>query len=135
MSLEQDQKAIRELVATWARATGEGDLATIMDLMTDDVVFLTPGNPPMHREAFRKGFENMIRAVKVKAKPDLKALEITVDGDMAISWGKLEIEIKPLAGGPTRSAKGHTMSGLRRCPDGQWRIFRDANLLSAFTQG
>ncbi len=129
-----DEKAIREVVALWAKATSEGDIVTIMNLMTDDVVFLTPGNPPMLREAFRTGFENMIRSVTVKAKPDLKSLDIIIEGDMAVIWGKLEIEIKPKAGGPTRTAKGHTLSGFRRGADGQWRIFRDANLLSAFTQ-
>ncbi|SFS21633.1 conserved hypothetical protein [Granulicella pectinivorans] len=130
--MSADEKAIREVVAQWARATSEGDIVTIMNLMTEDVVFLTPGNPPMMREAFRTGFENMIRNVTVKAKPDAKSLNITVEGDVAITWGGLEIEIKPKTGGPARIAKGHTLSGFRRGVDGQWRIFRDANLLSAF---
>lgn len=134
-SVEEDRKAIRAVVTAWAKATSEGDLVTIMNLMTDDVVFLTAGNPPMQREAFRTGFENMIRSVKVKAKPDVKALDITLEGDIALTWGAMEIEIKPLAGGPVRVARGHTLSGFRRCADGQWRIFRDANLLSAFKQG
>jgi uncharacterized protein (TIGR02246 family) len=64
----KDKKAIREVVALLARATAEGDLATVMNLMTDDVVFLTPGNPPMLREDFRTDFENMIRNVTVNAK-------------------------------------------------------------------
>ena len=131
IDVEEDKRAIRALVTAWAKATSEGDLATILNLMTDDVVFLTPGNPPMLREGFRKGFENMIRSVTVKAKPDVKGLDITVEGNVAVSWGKMEIEIKPLAGGPARTAQGHTLSGFRRCRDGQWRIFRDANLLSA----
>jgi len=132
-SAEEDKVAIRSVVTAWAKATTEGDLAAILNLMTDDVVFLTPGNPPMLRDAFRKGFENMIRSVSIKAKPDVKGLDITVEGNIAMSWGTLEIEITPLAGGVVRTAKGHTLSALRRGLDGQWRIFRDANLLSAFT--
>jgi uncharacterized protein (TIGR02246 family) len=134
ISVEADAKAIRAVVTTWARATTGGDLTTILNLMTDDVVFLTPGNPPMLRDAFRKGFENMIRSVTVKAKPNVDGLDITVEGDMALSWGTLDIEITSLSGGPARTARGHTLTGFRRGPDGQWRIFRDANLLSAFTQ-
>jgi ketosteroid isomerase-like protein/predicted alpha/beta hydrolase family esterase len=328
MSVEKDKKAIREVVASWARATAEGDLAAVMKLMTDDVVFLTPGNPPMSRKGFRTGFENMIRNVTVQAKlaqtmsehmkkeilfvqgggkrvhdtwdnklveslrrelgrdytvrypsvpneadphydtwkpkllseiddledgaiivahsigaailinllakeqpkrkldavvlisapflgeggwladevnppsklgehlphvpmffyqgtadktvppdhlklyakavpqatireladrnhqlnddlsvvardiislneqahkcPDVQGLDITVDGDLAMSWGKLEIEIKPKSGGPAKTAQGYTLSGFRRGVDGRWRIFRDANMLSAF---
>jgi len=132
MSLEQDRKAIRDAVVLWAKATAERDLATAMNLMTDDVVFLTPGNLPMMREAFRTDFENMIRNVTVKAKPDVQGLDITVDGDVAMSWGRLEVEIEPKSGGPAKMAQGHTLSAFRRGADGQWRIFRDANLLSAF---
>jgi uncharacterized protein (TIGR02246 family) len=128
-----DEKAIRHLVSTWAKATAAGDLPAILNLMTDDVVFLTPGNPPMTRDLFRAGFEKMMQSVKVKATPDLDSLQITIDGNTAVSWGKLQIEIAPIAGGPKRTAKGHTMTALRRGPDGQWRIFRDANLLSAFS--
>jgi uncharacterized protein (TIGR02246 family) len=108
MSLEQDRKAIRDVVILWAKATAEGDLATVMDLMTDDVVFLTPGNLPMMREAFRAGFENMIRNVTVKAKPDVQGLDITADGDVAMSWGRLEVETEPKSGGPAKMAQGHT---------------------------
>ena len=128
-----DEKAIRHLVAAWTKATAAGDLPAILNLMTEDVVFLTPGNPPMTRDLFRAGFEKMIQNVQVKATPDLDSLQITVDGNTAVSWGTLRIEITPRAGGDTRKAKGHTMSVLRRDADGQWRIFRDANLLSALT--
>jgi uncharacterized protein (TIGR02246 family) len=132
MNIEQDRKAIREVVVLWAKATAEGDLAAVMNLMTEDVVFLTPGNPPMLREGFRTVFQNMIHNVTVKAKPDVQELDIEVDGDVAVSWGKLEIEITPKSGGPLKMAQGHTLSAFRRGTDGQWRIFRDANLLSAF---
>lgn len=37
------KKRIRELVATWHSATGEGDLDTVLGLMTEDAVFLVPG--------------------------------------------------------------------------------------------
>jgi predicted alpha/beta hydrolase family esterase len=64
--------------------------------------------------------------------PDVQGLEITVDGDLAMSWGKLEVQIKPKSGGPAKMAQGYTLSGFRRGVDGEWRTFRDANLVSAF---
>ena len=33
-------------------ASRAGDVSTVRDLMTDDVVFLVPGRPPMHAEEF-----------------------------------------------------------------------------------
>ena len=41
--MHDDEAAIRELVSTWMAATKAGDAATVLDLMTDDAVFLVAG--------------------------------------------------------------------------------------------
>ncbi len=38
-----DEQQIRDLIATWLRASASGDLPTILDLMAEDVVFLIAG--------------------------------------------------------------------------------------------
>ncbi|MGH8221897.1 MAG: DUF4440 domain-containing protein, partial [Woeseiaceae bacterium] len=38
---------MRQLVTTWFAATKCGDLKTVLGLMTENVVFLVPGKPPM----------------------------------------------------------------------------------------
>ena len=38
-----DERAIRELIETWMTSTKAGDTQTVLDLMTDDVVFMVPG--------------------------------------------------------------------------------------------
>lgn len=48
-----DEAKIRHLVATWMAATRAGDVATVMGLMADDVVFLMPGRPPMSKADFQ----------------------------------------------------------------------------------
>ena len=45
--MQNDEQAIRQLVATWMAATKAGDMETVLSLMADDVVFLLPGRPPM----------------------------------------------------------------------------------------
>ena len=45
--MSTDEQQIRALVATWMQATQAGDVDTVLDLMTDDVVFLVPGRPPI----------------------------------------------------------------------------------------
>jgi ketosteroid isomerase-like protein len=57
--------------------------------------------------------------------------EITVTGDIATSWNRLSIYITPRAGGDTIQRAGDTLTVLRRGPDGQWRVWRDANMLAA----
>ena len=54
-----DERAIRELIETWMTSTKAGDTQTVLDLMTDDVVFMVPGQKPFGKEAFRKTAEEM----------------------------------------------------------------------------
>jgi uncharacterized protein (TIGR02246 family) len=44
--MSEDERAIRDLVAAWMAASRAGDTAAVLALMTDDVVFLTPGRSP-----------------------------------------------------------------------------------------
>jgi uncharacterized protein (TIGR02246 family) len=53
------ERAVRELIETWMTSTKAGDTQTVLDLMTDDVVFMVPGQKPFGKEAFRKTAEEM----------------------------------------------------------------------------
>ena len=41
--MTEDEQAIRELIATWMRASMAGDTDTVLSLMADDVVFMVAG--------------------------------------------------------------------------------------------
>ena len=45
--MQNDEQEIRQLVATWMAATKSGDVKAVLELMSDDVVFLVAGQPPM----------------------------------------------------------------------------------------
>jgi len=124
-----DEQQIRALIDTWCAASNAGDLAAQLNLMTGDVVFLTAGQPPMSREDVAANFTSMMKTVRLRCRSNVQ--EVTVTGDLAVCWNHLEVEIAPLAGGPTARRAGNTLTVLRRGADGQWRIWRDANLLAA----
>ena len=128
MSQPTAEQEIKALITKWLEASRTGDLDTILNLMTEDVVFLTPGNPPMHRQDFIAASKSMSGKVTFEGHSEVQ--EITVTGDQAICWTRLEITVTPLAGGPSVKRAGNTLSVLRRGPDGQWRIWRDANMLA-----
>jgi len=50
--MHDDERAIRQLVSAWMEATRAGDVEAVLALMSDDVVFLTPGRPPMGKADF-----------------------------------------------------------------------------------
>ena len=124
--MTRDERAIRELVDTWMRASRSGDAATVLSLMTEDVVFMVPGQEPFGREAFEA-------AVKAGNAPQIagtnEIVEIQVFGDWAFIRNHLDLTVTPAAGEPTRRA-GYTLTLLRKDRDGRWRLARDANLLT-----
>lgn len=124
--MQDDEGAIRELVDTWMRATREGDTDTVLDLMTDDVVFLVPGAEPFGKAAFRDMARSMSE-VRMEGRSDI--LEMRVLGDWAFIRNYIHLEVTP-PGSPTTRRAGQTLTILRRCQDGRWRLARDANLVT-----
>jgi ketosteroid isomerase-like protein len=51
--MADDERAIRNLVATWMQASERGDVNTLLSLMADDVIFTVPGREPFGKDAFR----------------------------------------------------------------------------------
>ena len=125
---QTDEQQIRALIEAWIEATHTGDLIAQMNLMTEDVVFLTAGSIPMRRDEYADRFRSMIEQVSVRIRSNTQ--EITITGDVAILWNLLEVSITPLEGGTTIKRAGNTLTALRRGTDGQWRIWRDANMLA-----
>ena len=127
MNQSDDEKQIREIIDTWMKASAENDIETVLGLMTEDVVFLLPGRPPMRgREDFAAASRSRPANMKIEGKPDIQ--EITVEGDFAYCWNHLSITIAREGGAPMRHA-GNILSVFRKEADGRWRLFRDANLL------
>lgn len=128
-TMADDERAIRELIQTWMAATKAGDIQTVLSLMTDDVVFMTPGNEPFGKEAFATAAEKMKDALQVLEGTN-EIREIQLLGDWAYLRAYIEITMTT-PGSPTPVHRsGYTLTILRKEADGRWRIARDANLLT-----
>jgi uncharacterized protein (TIGR02246 family) len=121
-----DERAIRDVIATWMSATKAGDVKTVLDLMADDVVFMTPGREPFGKVEFAAASE-VQKAMKLDASSDLR--ELKVFGDWAFVRNYLKVSATPPNGQPTRR-EGWTLTILHKEADGKWRLKRDANLMS-----
>ena len=124
--MSEDERAIRELVEMWMDASRRGDVATVLDLMTDDVLFLTPGREPFGKEAFKAASEAM-RGAELGGWAEIEELQVL--GDWAWIRNHIEMTVTPPNGEPMRRS-GYTLTVLRKGTDGRWRLFRDANLVS-----
>ena len=126
-SVEQDERAIRELIATWLKASAAGDTEQVLRLMADDVVFLTPGHPPMRGKAAFAAGQAALKQFRIDATSEVQ--EIRVLGTWAYCWTQLSVVITPQQGGASVKRAGNTLSILQK-PNGKWVLFRDANMLA-----
>jgi uncharacterized protein (TIGR02246 family) len=124
-----DEDQIRELVATWMEASRKGDQSTVLSLMTDDVVFLVPGRPPMGKADFAAAANPPPQASAPRVDGHSEIQEIKVLGNWAFMWTRLAVVITPSDGSPSMERSGHTLTMLRK-EDGRWLLARDANLLA-----
>lgn len=125
---EQDERAIRELIATWLRASSAGDTEQILTLMADDVVFLMPDHPPMRGKAAFAAGQTALKNFRIDATSEIQ--EIRVLGAWAYCWTKLSVVVTPQQGGASVKRAGNTLSILQKQSTGAWVIVRDANMLS-----
>ena len=124
--MSPDERAIRELVDTWMKASRAGDTETVLSLMSDDVVFMVPGREPFGKQTFAANSRSM-DGVRLEGAADIRELKVL--GDWAWLRNFLEITITPPGGAPVRRS-GFTLTILRKEPDGRWVLARDANLVT-----
>jgi uncharacterized protein (TIGR02246 family) len=130
--MTQDEQQIRDLVRTWMQASKAGDTGTVLDLVTDDVVFLLPGRPPMRKDEFAAAARAQAGAGGPRIEGEAEVQEVQVVGDTGFLWTRLWVKVTP-PGGAAMERAGYTLTVVRR-EQGRWRIARDANLLTPVQQ-
>ena len=124
--MQDDERKIRDLIDQWFEATRRGDVDAVLDLMADDVLFLTPGREPFGKAQFEDSARSQ-KKMQVDGRSEIEELEIT--GEWA--WIRTGLEVTmTMPNGETHNRSGHTLTILRKQSDGRWLLARDANLLS-----
>jgi uncharacterized protein (TIGR02246 family) len=121
-----DEQAIRDVMARWREHAAKGDVETLLSMLTDDVVFLTPGNAPFGRKEFEAGFRQVSSRAAIATHQDVK--EVRVSGDLGYARSHLRVTVTPKDGSRAVVTEGDVLSVFRK-DGGSWRIARDANLM------
>ena len=130
--MSEDELAIRSVVAEWIDATQRGDIDAVLDLLTDDALFLVQGQPLMTRAMFEAASRAQASAkLRIEAKSQIQ--EVQVEGALAYLWSKLAVTVTPPGAAPMKR-EGHTLTVFRKV-NGRWLLHRDANLLARFEAG
>ncbi|HKX27770.1 MAG TPA: SgcJ/EcaC family oxidoreductase [Blastocatellia bacterium] len=126
--MSSDERQIREVHSTWIDAVNAGDLARLLTLMADDVVFLNPGQAPFDRAGFSANFSPAHRKVRISCISELE--EVVVVGEVAYTRSRDALSVTPRDGGEARQLAGYRITVYRKQPDGSWLLARDAHTLS-----
>src|SRR5205807_7725684 len=105
-------------MAEWRRLTAEGNLDGLLSLLADDVVFLTPGNPPITKEDFAAGFRKVSAKARIESTQEVR--DIRASGDIAYAWSHLSVILIPKEGGEKAESSGYVLSVFRMSPSGRW---------------
>ena len=126
--MRTDERVIRDVHSTWIDAVNAGDLARLLPLMADDVVFLNSGQAPFGRDGFSIAFSAAHQQAVVRCISELE--EVVVVGEVAYTRSRDALSVTPRGGGQATQLAGHRITIYRRQPDGRWLLARDAHTLS-----
>ncbi|WP_199091745.1 SgcJ/EcaC family oxidoreductase [Bosea sp. ASV33] len=124
--MSDDERAIRQVVEAWMAASRRGDLDTVLGLMTEDVVFMVPGQEPFGKAAFAALLKGAGGSL---TEGTSEIVELKILGEWAFIRNRIAMQITP-TGCETVRRPGYTLTLLRKEADGRWRLARDANLLT-----
>lgn len=114
--MQSDERAIRDVDATWIDAVNAPDLACLLALMAEDMAFLNPGQEPLGRDGFPAGFLAAHGKLLIRCIGELG--DVQVVGDVAYTVSRDSLSVTPRAGGPATRLAGHRLTVYRRRPDG-----------------
>jgi len=127
--MQNDEQEIRQLTSTWMTATKAGDVDTVLSLMSDEAIFLVPGQPVMRKADFAAAARAQSGPDAPKFDGSSEIQEIRILGDWAFMWTKLTVVVTPQGNTASITRKGYTLTILKK-EDGKWVLARDANLLA-----
>jgi uncharacterized protein (TIGR02246 family) len=87
---EGAERQIRELIDSWIAASNAHDVAALIGMMTDDIVFLTPGRAPFGKAEFAADVERR-KSVAIAARVEVQ--EIEVSGPRAYVRNHIRVEL------------------------------------------
>jgi uncharacterized protein (TIGR02246 family) len=127
--MASDEREIRTVHSIWIDAVNAGDLARLLTMVAEDVIFLAPGQAPFGREGFSSHFTAAHQQMRICCTSDLE--EVVVTGEVAYTRSRDAVSVTPRAGGKAAEFAGYRMTVYRKQRDGRWLLSRDAHTLSA----
>src|SRR5260370_35160343 len=125
--MHEDERAIRTLFAEWRDAAAAQDIKQLLTFITEDAVFLAPGQEPIRGKPAVEALYLQVFGL-YRFEQNWVFEEIQVLGDWAYCWGRDSVTMTPLIGdAPAGRASAMGLALLRGPPNGQVALAREMN--------
>jgi uncharacterized protein (TIGR02246 family) len=129
-----DVRAIRALTEACRAAVQGKDLERLLNMITDDAIFLSAALGPIHgKDAVAALYRDSFAKYDIEQASRLEEVEVL--GDWACAWGTDALTLTPLDGGAPIVRRGYGLSILQRQADGSWRFWRGINNMVEVSPG
>jgi len=123
--MSDSDKAAHQAHEAYVEAINSNDLDRLMDMLTDDVVYMAPNDKPVvGKDAVRPWVEGYFAAYKTHW--DKPVQDFVVNGDWAWERYSYTSTDTPVEGGEPITGSGWGLLIYHHDADGKWRVARDA---------
>ena len=112
MDVEEDIRAIKDVVAEWEAAVNTGDTDKIMSLYANNSIRIPTNQPAIKgKEAIRSSYQQLFDKYNFQDKYLVE--DVNVGGDLAVAHIIWSTVVTPKAGGEPIIANGHWIMNLK----------------------
>ena len=123
-TVEDDKKAIRELIEQEVESLNAGDAKGLARIMTDDAVLMPPNVPSLSgKGTIQRWLLGFFGRFSVTVNHSSK--DIVVTGDWAYEKWAIVWTVTPLAGGEPVTEELKGIHVFHKSPEGTWKIALD----------
>jgi len=122
--MDRDETEIRELIARWAEAVHQGDMAGVLADHAEDIVMfdVPPPNEVRGKGAYRETWPPFFKYQLQGALFEIVSLDVTVGKDVAFAHALLKCGMPEELAKDPAPASGSPLGCARRAAAGWWRM-------------
>jgi uncharacterized protein (TIGR02246 family) len=121
----EEKAAVQAATAAFHQALRTDDLEAFMSHVSDDVVFMPPGEPAVRGKSGVRTWYTAFLSQYHTSLLRLADQEVLVGDGWAVETGTYEWGLTPASGGMAAVDRGNYMQVWKQQPDGQWRFARE----------
>jgi ketosteroid isomerase-like protein len=120
-----DKQLIDQGHQQFLHAMAANNTESLLEVLTDDVVFYPPGSEPVVGHEGVSNWYNNIKTQMLTENLSVPSREVVVSGDYGIETGHFQWVLKPNDGSDSINVSGNFIAIWQKLSDGSWKVSKD----------